>query len=431
MISFRLPGDKSIAHRAVLFAPLAGSDSTVANLPGGEDVRSSIRVMEGLGAKFSLDDGETGGTIRGGCRLRSPVGTLDCGNAGTTARLVSGILTGLGLKARLDGDASLRTRPMRRVFYPLQAMGARLDLPGGAYTLPVQFRPRATGSLRTLVHRPRVASAQVKSALLLAGLTGGIRVEVKEPALSRDHTERMLGAMGAPVDFDPDRRGEGRVILDPSGWDGELAGFTLDIPGDPSSAAFLIVAGILARRSVHLADVSANPGRTAFLDLVEQTGTTVEREVHPPRAGEPVQSWTVKPPDRVRPFSVGGADIPRLIDELPAAAVLAAVADGVSEIRDAAELRVKETDRIAAIAANLEALGVEVDERVDGISVRGRAPGTPNRLAGAVRAFGDHRIAMAFGALGLVTGAGIEVDDPKVADISFPGYWKELKRFKG
>lgn len=424
----RVPGDKSISHRAALIAPLASSASVVRGLSDGADVRASVRAMQRLGAAVECEEEERGLTIRcagGGFHVTSAP-RLDCGNSGTTARLLAGILAGSGVAAVLDGDPSLRSRPMRRVIYPLQAMGARIEYDGEPDRLPVRLRARATGTLRTLRHRGRVASAQVKSAVLLAGVLARVRVEVSEPALSRDHTERMLAGMGVPLAFDPGRTGAGEVRFDPSDWEGALEGLRMTVPGDPSSAAFLIGASLLGGRTVRVADVAANPGRIGFLSVLKEMGAVVDRDPAPTQGGEPRETWTVHPPDDLRAFSIGGDLIPRVIDEVPLLAVLAARARGRSEIRDAAELRVKESDRLAVLARTLEKLGVVVGERSDGLTIRGRG----GRLRGDVETRGDHRIAMAFGVLDAAGDADLRIDDRACADVSYPDFWDVLEPFR-
>jgi 3-phosphoshikimate 1-carboxyvinyltransferase len=428
LIRVRVPGDKSISHRAALIAPLASSASVVRGLSDGADVRASVRAMQRLGAAVECEEEEGGLTIRcagGGLDVASDP-RIDCGNSGTTARLLAGILAGSGVAAVLDGDASLRSRPMRRVIYPLQAMGARIEYDGEPERLPVRLRGRATGTLRTLRHRGRVASAQVKSAVLLAGVLGRVRVEISEPALSRDHTERMLAEMGVPLAFDPVRSGAGEVRFDPFGWEGALEGLRMTVPGDPSSAAFLIGASLLGGRTVRVADVAANPGRIGFLSVLEEMGAGVDRDPSPSEGGEPRETWTVHPPDDLRAFSIGGDLIPRVIDEIPLLAVLAARARGRSEIRDAAELRVKESDRLSVLARTLGKLGVVVEESSDGLAIRGRA----GRLRGDVETRGDHRIAMAFGVLEAAGDADLRIDDRACADVSYPDFWDALEPFR-
>ena len=427
MIRVRPPGDKSISHRAALIAPLAVSGSEIRGLSAGADVRASVRAMQQLGAAVDCITDDGGLTIRsaGGGLAPPSSPRLDCGNSGTTARLLTGILAGTGIGAALDGDASLRTRPMRRIVYPLQAMGARIDYEDMPQRLPMRVRGRATGQLRPLRHRARVASAQVKSAVLLAGVLGRVRVSVNEPALSRDHTERMLASMGAPIAFDPTRTGPGEAGFDPAGWDGALEGLDMTVPGDPSSAAFLIGAALLSGRSIRVEAVAANPGRTGFLAVLEEMGARIRRERLSVAGGEPREAWTVEPADGLRAFSVGGVAIPGLIDEVPLLAVLAARARGRSEIRDAAELRVKESDRLAVLARTLASLGVQIEERADGLAIMG----CTRRLRGAVETRGDHRIAMAFGVLDAAGDADLTIDDPACADVSFPGFREALAPF--
>ena len=429
MITVRVPGDKSISHRAALLAPLAVSESVIRGLSNGDDVQASLAVMNFLGANI-VSENEAGGgvTIRVGesMDLRGSDLVLDCGNSGTTARLLSGILVGLGVGGVLDGDDSLRGRPMRRITYPLQAMGGRLDCLGEPERLPLRFSPRASGMLRTLRHRVRTASAQVKSAVLLAGVTGRVEVGLYEPTRSRDHTERMLTAMGVPVDFDPTRTGAGEVRFDPRDWDGRLRGLDFTVPGDASSAAFLLGAALICRQRVRVENVGANPGRTAFLEVLEEMGATVVRQVHPARGGEPVETWVLTPPDQLEHFEIGGDQIPALIDEVPLLAVLASRAGGRSDIRDAAELRVKETDRIRGLVTNLSALGVDVSEREDGLSIEGSC----KSLVGNVLSWGDHRMAMAFGVLGLAKEVNIAIDAPDCCSASFPGFLDAIGVFE-
>ena len=426
MITLSPPGDKSVSHRAVLLSALASEPSSLRGLGDGADVATTLRIVGAMGASVR-PSGESLVRIDPGAGPREPDGVLDCGNSGTTARLAAGVLSGLGLGAVLDGDASLRARPMRRVVYPLQAMGARIDYLGERDRLPVAVRSRASGSLRTLRHRPRVASAQVKSAILLAGVLGRVAVEVAEPTRSRDHTERMLGALGVPIDIGDSEGGAATVGFDPSGWSGVLAPLDLEIPGDPSSAAFMIGAALLMRRPIRIEGVSDNPTRTGFLAILEQMGASVARDRTDLRCGEPVATWTLTPPERLRGFEVGGAAIPGVIDELPLLAVLATRAVGRSVIRDAAELRVKESDRIERLATNLSRLGVTVLERDDGLEIEG----TTARLEGVASPAGDHRIAMGLGVLGATPVTRIEHEDPGCADVSYPGFWGDLERVTG
>lgn len=419
MRELRPPGDKSISHRALFLAPLAAGTSRIRGLQAGSDLRATAAALRALGAELP-EPGEREIEVVGPACFRSPDGTLDCRNSGTTARLLSGLVAGLGIGARLDGDASLRGRPMDRVVYPLQAMGARITYIGDPDHLPLELGARASGSLRSLRHRPRIASAQVKSCLLLAGLTAGVRIEVVEPGRSRDHTERMLAAHGAPIRFGPEEDGA-RVVLDPEGWSGQLAPLNLDVPADPSSAAFLAVAALLAGRALRVRGISLNPTRTAWLEVIEEMGARVDTWPKGEAAGEPVGDLLVQPGELVA-FEIGPERIPQLLDEVPALVALAARARGTSRLRGAQELRVKESDRLTSLARNLEALGVRCRESADGLEVTGSA----GPLTGRVVSDGDHRIAMAFGALGHAPGSRVEIDDAGCAAVSYPAYWEDL-----
>jgi 3-phosphoshikimate 1-carboxyvinyltransferase len=423
----RVPGDKSISHRALLLGVLSSGESRLRGLLPGEDCRSTATVLTALGADVPALP-EDGGEVRirgvGPGGLRSPRDRLDCGNSGTTARLLLGLLAGLPIRAVLTGDASLRSRPMRRVTEPLGRMGARFTEEGAEDRLPLRVEG---GALQALTHRSPVASAQVKSALLLAGYTGGVAVEVTEPIQSRDHTERMLRRMGVPVEADetPDgwrvRLGEGAPELRP---------LDLLVPGDFSSAAFLIAFGLLggSGSEIRIPNVGLNPTRTGLLDVLREMGGRIRvegiRETDD-LSGEPAGDLVVEPSE-LRGGSAGGALIPRMIDEVPILAAIAARATGVTEIRDAEELRVKESDRIRVMARNLEGVGVRVEELPDGLRIHGGR----GRLEGEVPVHHDHRIAMAFGVLGALPGMRISVDDPAVADVSFPGFWALLESLR-
>jgi 3-phosphoshikimate 1-carboxyvinyltransferase len=421
MITCRPPGDKSIGHRALLLAALANGRCGIRGLSRAADVTSTATALRALGAAVEPSPG--GVTVRVPARLRSTTEPIDCGNSGTTARLLTGLVAGLGLSTVLDGDASLRSRPMRRVVYPLQAMGARIDYLDRAERLPLRVHARASGALRPLRHRPRVASAQVKSALLLAGVTAPARVEIHEPGVSRDHTERMLAALGAPI-IATVSEGEATIRLDAQDWDGELSSFDLEVPGDPSGAAFLIAAALLRREPVTVQGVGLNPTRTGFLEVLRDMGADVSERQGRVCIGEPVGEIVVRPPTRLRPFEIGGHLVPRVIDEIPVLAVLAARAAGRSRIEGAGELRVKESDRIGRIAANLGLLGVPCREQPDGLEIHGcDAP-----LEGHIETGSDHRIAMAFATLQAEPGNRVHIDDPRCVEVSFPDFWAQLDR---
>lgn len=414
--SVRVPGDKSISHRALLFAALARGESRLRGLLDGADPASTAAALRALGVRMpDLAAGEI--RVRGvGLRgLRPPSGAIDCGNSGTTARLLLGVLAGQPMTATLTGDASLRRRPMRRVTEPLGRMGAVVEELDAPDRLPLRIRG---GELRPLEYDSPRASAQVKSALLLAGLTGGVGVRVREPVLSRDHTERLLRTMGASVESGMD----GSMPFAELRPAAELEPLDLDVPGDFSSAAYFIALGLLSRAPLRIAHVGLNPTRTGLLAVLARMGARVQAE--PVQgAGEPTGDVVVTPAP-LHAVTVEPHEIPGLIDEVPVLAVLAARAEGVTRIRGAGELRVKESDRLAALAGNLRALGVEAHDEGDELIVAG----TDAPLRGDVRCQGDHRIAMAFGVLAALQGNDVRIDDAAVVSISFPRFWTELEQ---
>ncbi len=411
----RLPGDKSLAHRALMFGALADGAMTVRNLPPGGDVQSTRRCLADLGVGFS--------DTPDGLRISPPEQwiagrTLDCGNSGTTTRLLAGLLAGLNLGAILDGDASLRRRPMRRVADPLRLLGASVAT-GLDGCLPLRI-DAVDGPLQPTRVELVVASAQVKSAVLLAGLFAGGPVTVVEPQLSRDHTERMLAAMGAGVARD------GLAVTVPGGGV-RLRGLDLDLPGDISTAAFYLVAGAMNPDArIVVRGVGVNPTRTGILDVMQAMGAGVRVAGDREAGGEPVADLTVQP-SRLVATEIGGAIIPRLIDELPILAVLATAAVGETVVRDAGELRHKESDRITTTVTQLRRLGADIDEREDGFVVRG-----PSRLRGAaVEAGGDHRLAMALAVAGLQADGETVIDGADAASVSHPAFWDDLRRLAG
>jgi 3-phosphoshikimate 1-carboxyvinyltransferase len=419
----RVPGDKSITHRALMLAAAAEGESRLSGLLPGEDCRSTAAVLRALGAAVP-DPPADGREVRvrsgGLAAWREPAAALDCGNSGTTARLLMGLLAARPFAAVLTGDASLRGRPMRRITEPLVRMGAAFRELGAADRLPVEVRG---GPLHGIDHRSPAASAQVKSAVLLAGLGGGVPVSVTEPQPSRDHTERMLRALGVEVSGAAGADGW-RVALRPTD---RLPPLELEVPGDPSSAAFLAALALLSDEGeLRIPAVGVNPTRVGWIEIVRRMGGEVAVEAARVSGGEPVADLVVRP-SRLRATEVGGAEVPAAIDEIPVLAVLAARAEGETRITGAGELRVKETDRIAALAANLRAVGAEAEELPDGLVVRG----SDRPLAGRVPTFHDHRIAMAFGVLAALPGNAIEVEDPAVADVSYPGFWTVLRELAG
>jgi 3-phosphoshikimate 1-carboxyvinyltransferase len=408
----RAPGDKSITHRALLFAALAHGVSRVGGALTSLDARTTARVLRQLGAEVSpLRPGNVV-TIGGRGRLRRPDDVLDCGNSGTTTRLLLGLLAGHRFAATLTGDGSLRRRPMRRVTQPLSQMGARFTEQGGD-GLPITVRG---GPLAPLRYEMPVSSAQIKGALLLAGVAGAVEVELREPhGRSRDHSERLLRAFGYAVD-----ERDGWIRFAPTG---RIEPFELEVPGDPSSAAFLVGAAVLAEGGeLRIAGVGVNPTRTGFLRVLERMGAAVAVEPDGEHFGEPVATLLARPA-RLRATEVSPGEIPGLIDEIPLLAVMAARAEGTTIFRQVGELRVKESDRLGLIAANLRSVGCRADVSGDDLHVEGGE--APPR--GPVRTAGDHRLAMAFAVLGTVPGARVRVDDMSCAEVSFPRFPETLR----
>lgn len=411
-----VPGDKSVSHRAALLGAVAEGPTEVRGFLEAEDCLRTVAAVRALGVEVARK-GPGHYRIAGGglAGLAEPADVVDCGNSGTTARLLAGLLAGQPFWTVLSGDASLRGRPMGRVAEPLRAMGATVVGRAEGTRLPLAIRGRRPP--RAIAWTSPVASAQVKSAILLAGLGADGPVSVTEPAPSRDHSERMLRRFGARV------TGDGRTVtLEP----GPLRGSVVEVPGDLSSAAFLLVAALVVPEArVTLHRVGVNPTRTGLLDALAAMGAPVERTAEADE-GEPTASLTVASA-ALTGTVVGGAMIPRLIDEVPALAVAALGARGVTEVRDAAELRVKESDRIAALARELGKLGAEVQERPDGLVIRG-----PQRLRGArVSSGGDHRMAMALAVAALGAEGETVVEDVACVATSFPGFAATVNALAG
>lgn len=408
----RIPGCKGVSHRALVIAAIADGPSAIGNLATGRDVTSTRTAIEALGASTrEAVDGRL--TVNGGGidALTAPSRPIDCGNSGTTMRFLAGLLAGRPFHSVLEGDESLSRRPMARVVDPLRAMGARIDGSDGGTRAPLSIEG---GPLTGVRHELKVASGQVKTALILAGLQAGGTTEIVEPAPSRDHTERLLRSVGAPID-----------IVDATTvrvHTGAPNPFTLDIPGDPSSAAFFVVAATLTPGS-HLVieDVLANPGRLAYLDVLRAMGAAITVHERAPRGGEPVADLVVE----YAPLH--GTVIhshEAIVDELPVLAVAAAFATGTSEIRDAAELRVKESDRIATLVAELTKLGAGVEPSDDGMRIEGRTPDAPGRAEFA--SHGDHRIAMAGAVAATALTGESEVAGWDDVEISYPEFAAHL-----
>jgi 3-phosphoshikimate 1-carboxyvinyltransferase len=393
----RVPGDKSISHRALLFGALADGVVEARGLGRGGDNLSTAAALRALGVDITIDGEEARVRGVGFAGLSAAAGALDCGNSGTTIRLMMGLLAGRPFESELFGDASLTRRPMRRVAEPLRRMGATIDgrtdpaRPADVFP-PVRVRG---GALAGITYDLPVASAQLKSALVLAGLQAKGVTTLREPGRSRDHTERMLRAMGAPISVDAG----GAVVVDPQGWNGKLRAIPIVIPGDLSSATFLFVAAAtVAGSDVTVENVGLNPTRSGGLDALVAMGADVEVAPAGDALGEPVGRVRVRA-SRLRGTKIAGELALRAIDEIPALAVAAALADGETVFADLAELRVKESDRIVAIARELRRAGVAVEERPDGFVVTGLAGRPP--AGGTVQPEHDHRIAMAGAVLGL------------------------------
>jgi 3-phosphoshikimate 1-carboxyvinyltransferase len=399
-----------------MLSALAEGTSRIAAILDSADVQSTASVLRALGVavpELSGDFKVQGVGTRG---LRAPAGDLDCGNSGTSARLLAGIAAAQPFESRFTGDASLSRRPMRRIAKPLGEMGATVSLPehGG---LPMTIRG---GDLRPIHYFSETSSAQVKSAVMLAGVAAGVPVSVTEPLRSRDHSERMLEARGAHVHVEEVRDGHcvhlGRID--------RLHAVDVEVPGDPSSAAFFAGLAALAHDGqVALVKVCVNPLRTGAFAVLERMGARIEMADRHESGGEVLATVTASP-GALNGTTIGGSEIPTLIDELPLLACVAARAAGVTTITGAAELRVKESDRIAAVVANLKAIGATAEELPDGLRVTGHE----RPLRGRIVTHGDHRIAMAFGILGAVPGNQIEIDDRACVAVSYPSFWSDLGR---
>jgi len=408
----RPPGDKSISHRVLMLAALARDKSELRGLLTGDDVKSTARILRQLGVTVTTIKDST--VQVSGARLTAPGARLNCGNSGTTARLILGILAGHAFAATLTGDASLRRRPMRRVTEPLKAMGADIEESGDG--LPLTIRG---GKLRGLTYTSPVASAQVKSALLFAGLTGNVPVTIREPYRSRDHTERLFAHLGLGV-----REQDGSIVFEPTVQPSNVPTVQLAVPGDISSAAFLVAAAVLADGGeLTIENVGVNPTRTGFLVVLERMGARVERVNLRDEGGEPVADLLVHPA-ALTGTEVTAAEIPTLVDEVPILAVLAGRARGATIFREVGELRVKESNRLELVAANLRAVGTQAEARGNDLFVEGSY--APPR--GRVETASDHRLAMAFAVLGTLEGADVKLSEKKSVAISYPHFFHDLRR---
>jgi 3-phosphoshikimate 1-carboxyvinyltransferase len=412
-----VPADKSISHRSLLFNAIANGEAIVENILDSEDVRSTKRCLEALGAEIEWHAGSTTAKVHGRALhgLFESEDVLDCGNSGTTMRLLAGLLAGNPLLSVLTGDSSLRNRPMARIITPLRQMGATIYARKGDTVPPIVVKG---GNLRGTSYKSPVASAQVKSAVLLAGLYADGPTTVTEPAPSRDHTERMLRAMGATIE-----EVSGGVRLEPGP---RLNALGIRVPGDISSAApWMVLAACHPDAEVRLRNVNVNPTRTGMLDILRGMGASVDVLEERSSGGEPVADIVVRS-SKLQATEVGGALVPRAIDELPLVAVLGAHAEGKTVVRDAAELRVKESDRVNTVVAALSRMGVHISARDDGFVVEG-----PCKLHGAlVDGEGDHRIGMLGAIAGSLASGETRVENDAVG-VSYPAFWEELARATG
>ncbi|MEG4301378.1 3-phosphoshikimate 1-carboxyvinyltransferase [Microcoleus sp. D3_18a_C4] len=414
----RVPGDKSISHRALMLGAIAQGETTIEGLLLGEDPRSTAKCFSLLGAKVSELNAERV-RVRGvGIgELEEPVEVLDAGNSGTTMRLMLGILASHpGRFYAVTGDSSLRSRPMSRVIKPLQQMGAQIWGRKSNSLAPLGILGQ---QLKPIHYHSPIASAQVKSCILLAGLMASGETTVTEPALSRDHSERMLRAFGAQLSVDPETCSV--TVTGPT----QLQGQNVIVPGDISSAAFWLVAGAIVPGSeLVVENVGVNPTRTGILEALEMMGADIELQNQREAAGEPVADILVRSSGQLRGCTIAGDLIPRLIDEIPILAVAAIFASGTTIIRDAAELRVKESDRLAVTAAELNRMGAQISELPDGLEITG---GTP--LTGAdVDSYTDHRIAMSL-AIAALNATGItNIHRAEAAAISYPDFTATLQQ---
>ena len=413
-----VPGDKSISHRSLISNAIAKGNAQVTGLASGDDVISTTQCLQALGVR--IEPGQQPGSVSvigAGPNLQEASDILDAGNSGTTMRLLSGLLASQPFLSVLTGDGSLRTRPMGRVVQPLKQMGAQIMGRNEDTLAPLTFRG---GTLKGIEYSMPVASAQVKSCIMLAGISADQETILHQPALSRDHTERMFAAMGAPVQTD------GLTLTLRSA---QLRSVDIAIPGDISSAAFWLVAGLCHPNArVMIKGVGLNPSRTGIMEALQAMGAGSNLTLADQRmeGGEPVADLLVTS-GQLAGIELGGDIIPRILDELPVLAVAACFASGTTVIRDAAELRVKESDRIKATVAELSRLGAKVEEREDGMVIHGTG-----RLTGAqCQTWGDHRLAMSLGVAGLLAQGETVVLDADTATVSYPEFWQHLSLLSG
>ena len=404
-----LPGDKSISHRALMFAALAQGESKIENISTGDDIQSTMNCLKACGIDINNKNDDL--IVKGGS-FSDPKEPLNCGNSGTTARLMLGLLAGRRIQAKFTGDDSLSSRPMDRIMSPLSKMGLKYRSTNGK--LPVTIEQ---SDLVGIDYRSSIASAQLKSALLLAGLGADSKTIVREPLKSRDHTEIMLSEMGAKIHTDGLS-----TFIEPQSSD--LRSINMSIPGDPSSAAFFVAAAaMLPGSDIILKNILLNPTRAEVFHHLEIMGVVIKYINNYKRSGEPIGSLAISNGE-LSSIIINEQDVPGVIDELPILAILATQANGTTIVKGASELRVKECDRINAICLNLRKMGGDIIELEDGFKING-----PTELHGAnIETFHDHRIAMAFAIAGLITTQSVILDHPECASTSFPEFYDVLDR---
>ncbi|MBE9536220.1 MAG: 3-phosphoshikimate 1-carboxyvinyltransferase [Proteobacteria bacterium] len=408
----KVPGDKSISHRSLMFGAIANGETHIRGLLKGEDNMSTLKAFRAMGIEITEREGTVLVKGKGLHGLSEPGDVLDAGNSGTTIRLMSGLLAGQSFYSVMTGDRYQRVRPMKRVIEPLTQMGARIYGRDGGRFAPLSI---VGTQLKGIAYDSPVASAQVKSSIILAGLYADGLTSVTEPTLSRDHTERMLGHFGVKLDR------QGMTVSIKGGQ--ELSAGEIIVPGDISSAAFLIVAALIVKGSeLKIKDVGVNPTRTGIVDVLKAMGGDITLENERVFAGEPVADIVIRS-SHLKGVEIGGDLIPRLIDEVPVLAVAAAMAEGKTKITGARELRVKESDRIKTVSAELSKFGTRIEELDDGMVIEGR-----ESLSGCnINSYGDHRIAMAMAVAGLIADGETVIDGSEAIDVSFPGFFEALK----
>ena len=411
-----VPGDKSISHRSVMFGAIAQGTTEITNFLQGADCLATINCFRKMGIRITNTPDKIVVNGNGLYGLRAPSGILDVGNSGTTTRLISGILAGQDFTSILSGDDSLNSRPMGRIMEPLKSMGADISSLNHNGCAPLKIRP---GKIRSIHHYSKVASAQVKSAILLAGLYGDETTSVTEPALSRNHTELMLKGFGASVTARTEDNGYATASIEPCS---QLYAQRITVPGDISSAAYFIAAGLIVPGSeILIQNVGINPTRAGILKVCQDMGADIEYTNKKNAGGEPTADLLVRN-SQLKGITIEGDIIPTLIDEIPIIAILAAFANGTTIIKDAAELKVKETNRIDTVTENLRAMGGRITPTDDGMIIEGGS-----QLHGAaIKSYLDHRIAMAFAIAGLAAGGETVIRDSECVDVSYPGFYETL-----